>query len=897
MKTQVLIILWFYASFQVLTQPLPIPYNLDFEIGEKGKLPKGWFVPSYAEKLGYQAYLSDEEPKSGRFCLELFREGDYKDGTYGSVMQSIDAKPYRGKMVKFRAYIRAEIHSPKGSAHIWLRERFGNDEESGFFEYLPNQPMVLRQWEVREIRGVIDPNADAINFGLLLFGNGKAWIDSASLEIISSSEPKTKQFEIDIKTTKDLVDFAKVYGIVRYFNPLANANFIWDCFLYNSLKYVVENRDQTISEKLKNIFNDFLQPDINSDTQFDSNGYLCWVHYGFPSEKQHPFIFSSKINILNPIRKYQGIVQQVVNVQRLAGTNFVFSAYAMGELNGYSSRIVLAIRFDDANNKQIGYLFKEFQKISKKTWTKIELNGKVPDQSVFAKPAIILVGEGDVNVDDAFFGVVNEKDENLLQNSSFESSRDSLLVFNWRLLDVSAQNGYFAFVSKQNARSGERSLHLYSDRESRVFLPSPNEKVKVTLSDNSTLEIPICVSVSTFEKYHINEEKFSESDCHYEISDKISQLAILIDIWNFLSHFGYYFDKSVNRDSLLEQLIVNTLRAERKREYFSVLETLVAFVKDDMARVIHKDISTEFGFPFLWKYIENKLFISKVEDSNSKIEVGDEVMKINNKTVKEMVDSVSKYISYSSEIWKNLKALAYIRLISDWDTIDITVKKSDGSVLTEKYSKSYLSNYLVEERPERLAFLGNEILYLDLTRIADKELKDILDTLKFSGYFVFDLRGIVLASEQFLSLFTDKVFSYNTWKLPVFTLPFMQKISWNTIKCKIEGKSLFDPKGVYFLVDERTVGIGEVIADIAKRNRIGQLVGSRTAGNPMEMVSKIFPGGVTLFFGLFKVYDGSGEEIYGKGIVPNIPVTIKNYKEGLIKDKVLEKVLFLIQQQ
>ncbi|MEJ5285715.1 MAG: hypothetical protein CH6_3221 [Candidatus Kapaibacterium sp.] len=894
MRIHYLLLLFFLLTFPLRTQPLPYPYNLDFEIGEKGKLPKGWFVPSYAEKLGYGAFLTDEEPKSGRYCLELFREGKYEEGMYGSVMQSIDAKPYRGKMVRFRAYIRAEIHSPQGSAHIWVRERIGNDEETGFFEYHQDQPMVLRQWEVREVKGRISPNAEVINFGLLLLGNGRAWIDSASFEVLSDNEIQSINFQLEQRVIDNLVDFAKIFGIVRYFNPFSEQNFNWDCFLYNSIKFILENKEQASSYILRSVFKDFLFFEKPSNNLIDTSGYLAWVHFGYTSDKQHPFIYSSKVNIFNPIRKYQGIVQQVINVKEFAGKDFEFSAFVQGELLDYSSKILLAVRFDDVNNKQIGFLVKEFKNINKKEWSKVNLLGTIPQNAHFAKPAIILVGDGNIFADDTYFGVKNNTQLNLLQNESFETSKDSLLVYNWRLLDVSAQNGYFAFVSKIKHRSGEKSLNLYSDKDSRILLPSPNETIKVILKDLKELAIPITISVTDFLSRKLQKNKFFEGDCFYDLNDKVSQIAILIDFWNFLAHFNIYLKQDINLETFLEKLIIETEQVGNGAEFLKVLERLTSLVNDNLVRIVHKDYATDFGFPFLWKSINGKVFLTNIKNSTKGIEVGDEVIQINGIPIQKVIDSLSQFVAYSSDDWKYMKTLAYIRLLSSFDTLELTVKKSDGSMVTEKFQKNIVTYELVEERPERFQLLNEKVAYFDLTRLSEKELKDILDTLKHNDYFIFDLRGIVLTSEQFLGLFTDKVISYGTWKLPVFAFPFQKNVSWQTINCKINGKSLFNPKGVYFLIDERTVGIGEVIADIAKRNKIGKLVGTKTAGNPMEMVSKDFPAGLKLYFGTFKVVDGGGKELYGSGVVPQIPVALTKSKEDLVKDKILQKALYLI---
>lgn len=901
-KMRTVIILFFsqIIATHLLSQTLPFPYNLDFEIGELGKLPKGWVLPSYAYKLGYAAYLTDEEPKSGKYCFELYRSGAYQEDIYGSVMQSIDARPYRGKTIIFKAYVRAEIHSPKGSAHIWVRERIGNDEESGFLEYLPLEPVVLRNWQLREIKTTISSDADVINFGLLLFGNGKAWIDSASFEIVSSETAPDLNFKIDKNLAVQLLDLAKVYSIVRYFSPFSEMSFNWECYLKKSINYLFVNESQNITEKIRYLFGDFLENRANDNKSLDTSGYVSWLHYGFPNDKEHPFVFSRKVNNLNPLRKYQGIVQQTLNVENLQGKDFVYKVHVKGKLLDLSSKVVLAARFDDANNKQIGYFFKEFKNIDENQWNFLELLGKVPDNAFFSKVALILVGEGDVYFDDAFFGVRGNNESNLLQNEGFENSKDSLLIFNWRLLDVSSKSGYYAFIRPKKGRADTKALHLYSDNDNKITLPTANETFKVNLSDGSTLEIPISVPFTELKDNLIDKGKYEDVGCEYNLNEISSQLAILIDIWSFLVHFSVYFDNDVNVDSLLLAKIIecidlyNHTVVESSSNFLKIIEQLVSNASDNFVRIIHKNYIGESTFPFLWKYIDGNVYITKVGLEVDTIEAGDKVLAINSTPIEKFIDSVSNFVAHSSKVWKILKSLAYIRNFYSKDTMQLTIEKPNGKIVNKFLLKSIKSDELYEERPEKFQFLEERIAYFDLTRLVEKELKDILDTLNFDGYFIFDLRGIVLTSEQFLSLFTDKIIECSIWKLPVFAFPFRQKLSWQIIQLRINGKSLIKPKGVYFLVDERTIGIGEVIADVAKRHKIGILIGHNTGGNPMEFGSRIFPEGVTLYFSFLRAKSCVGEEIYQKGVVPNLPVKIKTDQKSLLRDQILDKVISLI---
>ena len=58
---------------------------------------------------GYTAQLTNFNPFQGHFCVELSKDGIVGSDVYGSVMQSVDASQYRGRKVKFRAAVRAEI--------------------------------------------------------------------------------------------------------------------------------------------------------------------------------------------------------------------------------------------------------------------------------------------------------------------------------------------------------------------------------------------------------------------------------------------------------------------------------------------------------------------------------------------------------------------------------------------------------------------------------------------------------------------------------------------------------------------------------------------------------------------------------------------------------------------
>jgi hypothetical protein len=160
-----------------------VPANPGFEEGQPGQAPDRWRVPTIP---GYQVLISDENPKSGKQCVTIKR-GTEKPGPFGNVMQGIDAAPFRGKRVRYRAAVRTEIEGQEGSAHLWMRVDLtakDGKRRSGFFDNMSGRPIRKNDWDYYEIVGDIAEDAETIVVGMFLRGSGQAWMDDVSLEIV-----------------------------------------------------------------------------------------------------------------------------------------------------------------------------------------------------------------------------------------------------------------------------------------------------------------------------------------------------------------------------------------------------------------------------------------------------------------------------------------------------------------------------------------------------------------------------------------------------------------------------------------------------------------------------------------------------------------------------------------
>lgn len=910
----IFVIICFSTSNTFSQNFLPHPYNLDFEIGEVGLLPKGWIVPSYAEKLGYKAYVTDVEPKTGKQCLELSREGEYIEDIYGSVMQSIDASAFRGKRIRIRAAIKAEIHSPKGSAHLWVRERFKDDDQSGLFEFMAQNPIVVREWKYYEIEGLISNEALYLNYGLLLFGNGKAWLDNVAIEILDSiKEDIDKPAPLNTQQTKALIDFAKVYGLIRYFYPSDQARKInWDAFAFYGVKSILNSNKETPSHQLieklfkpvapllKIVPKNEEKPNFHTPPNALNNVIISWVYYGLPFYSNNPLIRSEVTNHYIPTRKYQGIVEQIINVSEIRSKTIEFSVYTRGKLIGLPSKVLLALRFDNIENKIIDSKIKEVDTLDFSRWQNFKISAHIPSNAVFLRIALILVGEGDIYFDNARLSIEGDE-ENLLKNPSFESEKDTRLVFGWKLLEQSEQSGYLAKIVKTSALDGEKSLLLKSDAETMITLPEENSSYTVELNDSYYAIVPSTLFVdSSGTLPYSNIDTLIKEIGHptFAVKDRISRISTTIILWNLIQHFSIFLHNDWNPESILEEVLKKTATDSSLIGFSTALETMLHFVADNQVRIWHKDLEKYTVFPFQWAEHNGKIIITDVGKNLSNIERGDEVLEINGQSVQNVIDSISLFLSYSNPEWKYLKSLAYIRY-NFAPKIILTIKKVSGELLKVELESTATPAEFIETRPEAVARITDNILYFDLTRIRDKELKDKLDSLKPADYYIFDLRGFVISSEHFLTYFLDNKAYSPQWFLPVFAFPNREKISWNKVVSEIYGKALIQPKGMYFLIDERTVGIGEIIASLVREFKIGKLVGRSTGGSPSEIATFSIPCGFNLAWSFLKVIDYNGKEIYKNGLPPHIPVKKASNKDStdLNQDLILLKAIELIKKQ
>lgn len=233
-----------------------VPSNLEFEEGQLGQVPTSWTSPPGT--YGFSAELTEESPKRGKRCAQLRSRPDAPPvgAGFGNLMQAIDASGYRGRRVRFKGAVRFESLGPGSRAQLWLRvDR--PQSRVGFFDNMGDRPIVSSLWQYYEIIADIDDDAASVNFGLLLTGKGKAWLDDVSLEDLGRltvlAEPPRA---LTIRGLQNLLAFARLFGYVRHFHPSDQAvTADWEAFAVEGVRVAESARDERdLVRKLEMLF-------------------------------------------------------------------------------------------------------------------------------------------------------------------------------------------------------------------------------------------------------------------------------------------------------------------------------------------------------------------------------------------------------------------------------------------------------------------------------------------------------------------------------------------------------------------------------------------------------------------------------------------------------------------
>jgi hypothetical protein len=174
-----------------------------FATPAEAPVPDGWHMAGDNPKA-YAVVVDKANVKVNKQSA-LLKSIEPSPKGFGTLMQTVAADDYRGKRVRFSAYVKTA--GVDDWAGLWMRV----DTQSGMGAFDNMEPRAIKgttDWKKYDVVLDIAPDAKDVAFGVLLSAAGQVWIDGITIEVVDKSVKTTDVQESYPKKPVN-VDFAK----------------------------------------------------------------------------------------------------------------------------------------------------------------------------------------------------------------------------------------------------------------------------------------------------------------------------------------------------------------------------------------------------------------------------------------------------------------------------------------------------------------------------------------------------------------------------------------------------------------------------------------------------------------------------------------------------------------
>lgn len=915
-----LIIMMLFIVVNATANIIYQPDNLNFERGRPGYVPDSWIFPAKLETAGYSANIDDKTVYEGRYSVALINPNYNADTAsvgesqnMSTLYQSVDAYPFRNKMINFSAWVRTQHEEFDAKGELWIVVR---DEKKNIVLSVYGENDLIRDsiWHKKELTAIIPKDADELRFGFLLEGKSSLWIDAVSLNIIDPEgsidlPPAT----LSEKVLPNLLSFAKLYGYLYHFYPSNTFRSVDQerLLLYSVSNILTDNFDfaKDMKSLLKEIApqanilakNEQLNYSYKTPTAIqDKIAYVSEIAGG-PVLKNSPAFYSMLRNIYSTTRSREGSVFQ--NVDMIKNDNKRIVVSAMIKVDGLSpgSNAQIWCKTDIVNSDKYTFATSSENPALDNEWKNYSVEMIMPENVYNLRLALVFLGEGKAYFDDVkiqmFDGNKMEK-EFIVPNGDFEKAGAGQTLNSWQIEPAVINAGYSAGRDQMNKYRGAFSLRISSDINTMIKFPELGKLARFSINDKHDIVFPYVLpqnqeisNVDLSEKLSLNGKPHGYNP---KITDRTTRLASVIQLWNIIKHFSM---NDLNND-VLDNLLVSSLKsasiANSLNDFNDILNNMMMVMQDPRATTWNQFYESKYGLPIVFHNFDDDIIVTSVIDQSLAINPGEIIKGIDGVNIEDVIENYSsKHYSVNPD-YNILRALANIRSGEKNSECVLTISDKSGQVRDIRVKRNELLSNIYEPRPEPIVELDTAIYYVDMTQMSDKTFKNISDQIGQVKAFVFDLRGFIIMSEHMLSLFSDKDIQGVRWEIPIYTKPEKKLISKKVFAGGIKGRSKYPDTKLIFLIDESTIGYSEAVAQIIKDEKIGILLGAPTAGLIGEAYTTRLIGGTSISLTGMKAYDSNNGLINGKSIQPDVLLHRNHNKFLNYTELLLEKALELL---
>ncbi len=393
------------------------------------------------------------------------------------------------------------------------------------------------------------------------------------------------------------------------------------------------------------------------------------------------------------------------------------------------------------------------------------------------------------------------------------------------------------------------------------------------------------------------QEEAHDSATAMTTDDRATRIAAVLLGWDVLEYFAPLMDKkSADWQVALETAIRGAAQAKDEGELLAALRRMVAETFDGQASVQHRSDWRESSVPVRWEWIEEKLVVTAIaSDERSKIGIGrgDVVLRVGKLAAeKALLEECSLFAGATTQRIR-ARALESMLRRKRLEPVQMRINTTAGRGVDIDYKDEFARPVITHGRPAVLAEIASGIRYVDLSRVRDSSVAEVIAGLADAKGVVFDLRDGLrgLSRGALIAHLVQKPVRDVTWRIPIAKRPDADKLEWKDVSGKIAPVAPQLGGAVAFLADGSVVGEAEALLVLVRDHRLGEIVGEPTGGTIGLTNRIVLPGGYRLEWTATDAVPPSRQGIHGVGIAPTTPAqrTLEGAKAG--RDEFIEKAI------
>lgn len=705
--------------------------------------------------------------------------------------------------------------------------------------------------------------------------------------------------------------FSRAFGYFRYFHPSDQAALVdWNSFAsYGIQETLKSDKDESAGSLLKRLFAPIVvdleiysgpEKPRPSSRKVKSTEILAWQHAGVGQGVESPFrsARTNRTEFLYAAASEYGDVSQRCEIidQRNQEIRFRFKARTTEK----DSKLYGFFRVD-LESGGMGLFDNMVQRpIVNSQWQTYELSGTVDGDAKHLMFGFVFFGTGSALVDDVSLQWRDGAEWRTIeiQNPDFELGES-------RPLGWSCNGRGFEFVvERSDQASGKCSAQIKRMSTSienvggfLTLIPEFGEVVDASISDNLRLRMPLALPVSHEYKLGDNAETdlYLKQIAGAEISSEDPRQLCLINtviIWSVFQHFYPYFDQvDTDWDATLGQALKVAGNVKNRKECTEALRWLVSQSQDGHG-ILYDPItargSRSAEARFGW--VENQLVITA--SRSPRMQRGDVVTHIDGMLAADYLAEKELRISGSPQL-KRFRSTEQLSMGPSSETLDLNIERG-GSMIS--VALEYNGRAPIQEKGDicrKLVDAGSsqeDIWYVDLTRAMADDIHPVLEEIAQAKGVVFDLRGYPNEDTTFVyQHLTDAQLLSPKWQNPEQVRP--DRVDMETMKSTQWGVPPLKPRfrgKVVFLTNSNAISFSETWLQIVAHYKLGEIVGSPTAGANGNMNPVALPGGYTLLWTGLRTINQDDSQHHLRGVEPTVfwEPTIQGIIDG--RDEVLD---------